>query len=207
MTMFWPQMQPIYGRRELAPAHVCGRAIAAGSREVMLKLFGSTMLAAAAIGGSLSLARAEAMNAAAPICKAGGSPALLVEVVGIKSDTGTIRVQAYTGNPAHYFDKGSYIERIDMPAARASEVCVPVPKPGTYAISVRHDVNGNGKSDMRDGGGMSGNPHLSLWDLALKNKPNPASVQVKVGDGVTPVRVVMNYVQGSAFKPLPSARP
>lgn len=172
----------------------------------MLKLFGSTILTMAAIGGSFSFARAEAMNAAAPLCKSGGSPAMLVEIVGISSGSGIVRVQAYAGDPRHYFDKGSYIERIDMPAAKAGEICVPVPRPGTYAISVRHDTNGNGKSDLKDGGGMSGNPRLSLWDLALKNKPDPKSVQIRVGEGVTPVRVVMNYVQGSAFRPL-QARP
>ena len=181
---------------------VSGRAIASRSRVVMLKLFGWTMITAVALGSTLSLARAEAMNAAAPICKSGGSPAILVEVIGVKSETGVIRVQAYGGNPAHYFDKGSYIERIDMPTLQAREVCVPVPKPGTYAISVRHDVNGNGKSDMRDGGGMSGNPSLSVWDLITKSKPDPRQVQVQVGSGVTPVRVVMNYVQGGSFKPV-----
>jgi uncharacterized protein (DUF2141 family) len=171
----------------------------------MFKLFGFTMVGVAALGGALSVARAEAMNASAPVCKAGGNPAILVEVVGVKSETGSIRVQAYGGNPAHYFDKGTYIERIDMPTAQAREICVPVPKPGTYAISVRHDVNGNGKSDMKDGGGMSGNPSMSVWDLITKSKPAAKDVQVHVGAGVTPVRVVMNYVQGGSFKPV-SAR-
>lgn len=170
----------------------------------MFKLFGKTIAMAAALGGTL--ARAEAMNAAAPVCSAGNSPAMLVEVIGVRSDSGTIRVQAYGGAPERYFDKGTYIERIDMPTARAHEICVPVPAPGTYAISVRHDANGNGKSDMRDGGGMSGNPRMSVWDLITKNKPDPAEVQVQVGPGVTPVRVVMNYVQGGSFKPLASAR-
>lgn len=171
----------------------------------MLKLSGSGLLVLALLGGSL--ARAEAMNAAAPICREGNTPAVLVEVIGIRGEAGTIRVQAYGGDPAHYFDKGSYLERIDMPTPRGAEICVPVPKPGVYAISVRHDSNGNGKSDLKDGGGMSGNPRMSLWDLALKNKPDPKSVQVKVGTGVTPVRIVMNYVQGGSFKPLASARP
>jgi uncharacterized protein (DUF2141 family) len=171
----------------------------------MFKLFGTAMVAAVALGGTLSLARAEAMNAAAPICSTGGSPAILVHVTGVRSDIGVIRVQAYGGDPARYFDKGTYIERIDMPTSKAHEICVPVPKPGTYAISVRHDVNGNGKSDMRDGGGMSGNPSMSVWDLITKKKPDPKAVQVQVGAGVTPVRVVMNYVQGGSFKPLASA--
>lgn len=168
----------------------------------MLKLFGWTMMTAVAVGGTLSLARAEAMNAAAPVCKAGASPAILVQVIGVRSDAGTVRVQAYGGDPAHYFDKGSYIERIEMPTAQAREICVPLPKPGTYAISVRHDTNGNGKADMKDGGGMSGNPQFSVWDLIVKNKPDPRQVQVHVGQGVTPVRVVMNYVQGGSFRPV-----
>jgi len=41
----------------------------------------------------------------------------------------------------------------------------------------------------------------------VKRKPEPSAVQVKVGNSVTPIRVVMNYVQGGAFKPLASARP
>jgi len=173
----------------------------------MFKLMGTAMIAATVLGGSLSVARAEAMNAAAPVCESGNSPAILLHVAGISSASGTIRVQAYGGDPAHYFDKGSYLERIDLPASKAGDVCVPLPKPGLYAISVRHDVNGNGKSDMRDGGGMSGNPSMSLWDLIVKRKPDPSTVQVKVGNSVTPVRVVMNYVQGGAFKPLAAARP
>jgi uncharacterized protein (DUF2141 family) len=173
----------------------------------MFKLFGTVMVVAAVLGGTLSLARAEAMNAAAPVCLAGGSPAILVHVSGVRSESGMIRVQAYGGDPARYFDKGSYIERIDMPTAKAREVCVPVPKPGIYAISVRHDVNGNGKTDMKDGGGMSGNPHMSVWDLITKSKPDPRYVQVQVGTGVTPVKVVMNYVQGGSFKPLATASP
>jgi uncharacterized protein (DUF2141 family) len=173
----------------------------------MFKLFGSATVIAVALVSPLSLARAEAMNAAAPVCRTGNAPAILVEVIGAKSTTGTIRVQAYGGDPAHYFDKGSYLERIDMPTGNAREVCVPVPKPGVYAISVRHDVNGNGKSDMKDGGGMSGNPQLSVWDLIVKNKPDPKNVQVKVGTGVTPVKVVINYVQGGSFRPIATARP
>ena len=170
----------------------------------MFKVFGSTMIGVAALGGSLSLARGGAMSAAAPLCRAGDSPAILVEVVGVKSESGTIRVQAYGGNPDRYFDKGTYLERIDMPTPQARESCVPLPKPGVYAISVRHDANGNGKSDMKDGGGMSGNPNMSVWDLITKSKPKPREVQVKVGEGVTPVRVVMNYVQGGSFRPVAS---
>jgi uncharacterized protein (DUF2141 family) len=82
---------------------------------------------------------------------------------------------------------------------------MPVPKPGIYAISVRHDANGNGKSDSNDGGGMSGNPPMSLFDVLFKRKPDPAKVEIRVSEGVTSTSITLNYVQGGSFKPLATA--
>jgi hypothetical protein len=78
--------------------------------------------------------------------------------------------------PATFFEKGRWLSRIEVPvpAGGAADVCVPVPRPGTYAVSVRHDLDRDGKSGRADGGGMSGNPRLSLVDVVLKRKP-PAS--------------------------------
>lgn len=139
-------------------------------------------------------------------CLTGDGPALLVQIVGLKSQSGTVRVQAYGGDPRRWFDKGTYLKRIDVPASEAREICVPVPRAGTYAVSVRHDANGNGKSDKSDGGGMSGNPDVSLIDLMFKRKPNPQKVQVKASGRVTTVPVVVNYIQGGSFEPLKTAR-
>lgn len=138
-------------------------------------------------------------------CRAGSDrPALLVRVIGLKARTGTIRVQEYGGDPSRYFDKGSWLKRVDVavPPAGPIEVCVPAARPGTYAVSVRHDLDGSGKTGMADGGGMSGNPKLSLFDVVFRRKPDPAAVAVKVGGGVVPVPVVLNYVQGGSFKPV-----
>ncbi|PZU09251.1 DUF2141 domain-containing protein [Sphingomonas sp.] len=132
--------------------------------------------------------------------------AMLVHVLGLKSRTGMIRLQSYGGDPKTYFDKGAYIERIELPTPTSGsmEVCMPVPRAGTYAVSIRHDVNGSGKSDMSDGGGFSGNPSFSLMDVIFKRRPSPASVEVKVA-GVTKVPVVLNYVQGGSVKPVATA--
>ena len=139
----------------------------------------------------------------ANVCEA-GSPAMLVHVTGFKARTGVLRVQSYGGDPGHYFDKGTYLKRIEVqvPAAGAADVCVPVPGPGRYAISVRPDVNGSGRTDRSDGGGMSGNPHLSLIDLMFKRKPSPDQVAVEVARGVRVVPVVLNYLQGGSFAPV-----
>jgi uncharacterized protein (DUF2141 family) len=141
-------------------------------------------------------------------CAAGsGKPAMLVRVLGLKARTGLVRVQSYGGDPGHYFDKGSYLERVEVPATTSGpiEVCMPVPRAGTYAVSIRHDVNGSGKSEMSDGGGFSGNPEVSLMDVIFKRRPSPAQVEVKVTGGVTRVPVVLNYIQGGSVKPIASA--
>ena len=80
-----------------------------------------------------------------------------------------------------------------------------MPAPGRYAVSVRHDVNGTGKTDKSDGGGMSGNPHLSLFDLMLKRKPSPDEVAVEVGHGVKVVPITLNYMAGGSFRPVEAA--
>ena len=162
----------------------------------------------AALAFCATMALADAGHAApvgpyAGAC-AGGDPAMLVHVTGFKAHTGMLRVQSYGGDPDHYFDKGTYLKRIDLHVAPggAMDVCVPVPAPGRYAISVRHDVNGSGKTDRSDGGGMSGNPHLSLIDQMFKRKPSPDQVAVEVARGVRVVPVVLNYLQGGSFAPV-----
>lgn len=132
-----------------------------------------------------------------------GKPAMLVRVEGLKSRTGLIRVQTYGGNPSRYFDKGTYLERVQVhvPPTGPVEVCMPVPKAGTYAVSVKHDANGNGSTDIgSDGGGFSGNPNLSLLDVLFKRKPSPVQVEVHVA-GVTTVPVRLNYVHGTSVGP------
>src|SRR3546814_19734565 len=89
-----------------------------------------------------------------------------VEVVGLKSRTGNVRIQLYANNPGTFLEKGKWLERIQVPVTGNGpmNVCVPVPKPGNYAVYVRHDRNGNGKSDSSEGGGFSGKPDVSLGD-------------------------------------------
>lgn len=129
-----------------------------------------------------------------------GKHGILVKISGLKSKDGFVRVQSYGGDPANYFDKGTYIERVDVPpAARNIEVCLMVPKPGTYAVSVRHTRGGT--LSMNDGAGFSGNPNFSMMDVMFKRKPPAAEVQVKV-NGIARISVTMNYVQNGQLKPI-----
>jgi uncharacterized protein (DUF2141 family) len=165
--------------------------------------------------GAAMLAAAMALPVAAHAAPVGpfaaacttGAPAMLVHVVGFKERTGVVRIQSYGGDPARYFDKGSYLQRIELrvPQAGALDVCVPVPAPGRYAVSVRHDVDGPAHTGRQDGGGLSGNPHLSLFDLLFKRKPAADKVAVAVGRGVSVVPIVLNYLSGTSFVPVAAA--
>jgi uncharacterized protein (DUF2141 family) len=161
------------------------------------------------LAGAIALpavGRAAPVGPFASLCAA-GEPAMLVRVTGFKARTGTVRVQSYGGDPDHYFDKGTYLKRIEVavPSAGSLDVCLPVAAPGRYAVSVRHDVNGTGKTDKSSGGGMSGNPHMSLFDVVFKRKPSPDQVAVEVGRGVRLVPVTLNYLIGGSFRPVETA--
>lgn len=125
-------------------------------------------------------------------CRDGAGPAVKVQISGITPAQGTLRVQLYPGTAADWLKAGHWLNRIEVPARGATTtVCMPVPAPGTYAIAVRHDVNGNGKTDIRaDGGGMSNNPAISILNLG---KPSYEKTAFAVGDSVKTISIRMRY--------------
>lgn len=125
-------------------------------------------------------------------CSASSGPAIKVTLDGVRSAEGVIRVQSYRGTASDWLQKGRWINRIEAPAKDGTMTfCLPVPEPGTYAVAVRHDVNGNGSTDLlRDGGGMSNNPAINVFNLG---KPSHKKAAISVGRGITPIRIDMKY--------------
>lgn len=125
-------------------------------------------------------------------CSAGEGPAVMVTVDGITSGSGLMRVQTYRGTAADWLQHGRWLSRVEVPARTGSMTfCLPVPSEGTYAVAVRHDVNGNGKTDIRtDGGGMSNNPSINIFNLG---KPSVSKTAFTVGKGVKSIRITMKY--------------
>lgn len=122
-------------------------------------------------------------------------PAVLVDVRGFAAATGTIRVQSYPATKAAWLTKGAWLNRIDVPVRAsngAMRFCMPVPEPGRYGIAVRHDRDGNGKSDFsRDGGGFSNNPSISIFNLG---KPGVEKAAFYAGPGVTKITINLQYM-------------
>ena len=125
-------------------------------------------------------------------CAPGAGPAVRVTIHGIKSSTGSIRAQVYNGTRGEWLESGKWLNRIELPARRGRmTVCLPVPASGQYAVAVRHDVNGNGETDIRtDGGAMSNNPSINVFNLG---KPGVEKTRFAVDGGVTAIAVTMKY--------------
>ncbi len=126
-------------------------------------------------------------------CAAGKGPAVLVTVRGVKAGSGSVRVQSYPATSGAWLAKSQWLHRVEGRAAASSmSFCLPVPAPGNYGIAVRHDVNGNGKTDIRsDGGGFSNNPSINIFNLG---KPSVGKVAFQAGSGVTRITINLKYM-------------
>lgn len=126
-------------------------------------------------------------------CASGKGPAVLVNVRGVKESSGKVRVQSYPASSGAWLAKGRWLHRIESPASAGSmNICIPVPAEGKYGIAVRHDRNGNGKTDIsQDGGGFSNNPSISILNLG---KPSVNKVAFDAGPGITRITVNLKYM-------------
>lgn len=128
-------------------------------------------------------------------CYSNAGPAVLIEIRGFKTDGGTIRVQSYRATKAQWLEKGRWLNRIEAsvkPEGGVMRFCMPVPEAGSYGIAVRHDTNGNGKTDIwKDGGGFSNNPRANLFNLG---KPSVDKVAISVGRHPTSIAIHLQYM-------------
>ena len=141
-------------------------------------------------------------------CRAGESgPALLIEATGMKDRSGNMKLEVYPGNDQDFLADdnvlvaaGKTFRRVEVPTPQSGPVvlCVRIPGPGTYAVSVLHDRNMDHRFQWKvDGIGFSANPKLG-W-----SKPKAHSARVIVnGGGVSKISVVMNYKKGLGVGPL-----
>lgn len=141
-------------------------------------------------------------------CRAGESgPSFLVTVAGLKDRAGQLKLEVYPANDADFLaddntlvGAGKTFRRVRarVPTSGPVTLCVRVPGPGPYALTVLHDRNADGKFNLSgDGVGFAGNPKLGV------TKPKAASARAQAGAGPTRLTVVMNYRRGLfSFGPL-----
>lgn len=166
----------------------------------MLKTFFYSAAAGAALFAAIPVAAAP-VGPYANVCRS-GKPAVLARVSGFKAATGTVSIKLYASNPKTFLEKGAYLRKVEVPVTRtgAIDVCVPVPRSGDYALSVRHEISG--EKSRSDGGGFSGNPDVSTLDLVFKRKPKMSEVSFAVGGSTRVVPITLSYLQGGSFRPI-----
>jgi uncharacterized protein (DUF2141 family) len=145
-------------------------------------------------------------------CRPGETgPALLVSAVGLKDHSGNLKLEVYPANDKDFLQddkiliaQGKTFRRVEeaVPPTGTPTICIRVPGPGTYGVSLLHDRDGNHKFNLSgDGVGFAGNHKLS-W-----SKPKAAASSVVAGAGLTRVPIVLNYRQGLlTFAPLDKNR-
>jgi len=137
----------------------------------------------------------------ADLCSA-DKPAVLAHVSGFKEPRGIVSIKLYASNPSTFLEKGAFLRKVEVPVKSSGpiDVCLPVPRSGAYALSVRHEVKG--EKSRSDGGGFSGNPRMSMLDVIFQRKPKLDKVTFAVDSSTRVVPVTLYYVQGGSLRPV-----
>lgn len=159
------------------------------------------LLAAAMIPSTPDLGKAEAK------CRPGErGPAFLVNVEGLKDRKGNLKLEVYPDNNEDFLQddnilisEGKTFRRVEVPvpATGTPQLCVRLPGPGMYSVSLLHDRNEDRKFNWTiDGIGFASNPRLG-W-----GKPRASKAAAKAGPGLTTIDIVLNYRHGLGVAPL-----
>ncbi|MEJ7933892.1 DUF2141 domain-containing protein [Sphingobium sp. AN558] len=134
-------------------------------------------------------------------------PAFLVEVKGLKDRQGRLKLELYPSNDSDFLaddnvllSAGKIFRRVEIsvPSAGPVSLCIRAPAPGTYALGLLHDRNGDRKFTISaDGIGFAANPRLGL------SKPKAAVASATVGASPVRISITLNYRKGLlSFGPL-----
>ncbi|MFZ2998332.1 DUF2141 domain-containing protein [Sphingobium sp.] len=153
-----------------------------------------------------------ALGKAEAQCRSNESgPAFLIDIVGLKDRSGLLKLEVYPANDRDFLQddniliaQGKAFRRVEVPVPSGDPVslCVRLPGPGRYAVSVLHDRDGNHRFGLSvDGVGFGSNPKLGM------GKPRASEAAIVAGASVTREQIVMNYRRGLlSFGPVSARR-
>lgn len=130
-----------------------------------------------------------------PPCGAGLNEVRLhVIVSGMHSARGNITITVYPDNAARFLAKGGKLSRQRVPTTLpATGACFSLPAPGSYAVTVYHDEDGDNKFKRTliglpdEGYGFSNNPKTLIGLPSLREVRFPAAV------GDTSIDIALTY--------------
>jgi len=152
------------------------------------------------LGGTLVAALAwfiMASAAAAQPLACHGTPTnvrLLIDVQGVRSNHGYVVANLYGPDRRRFLEDNGWLAVWRDPARPGTEtMCLYLPAPGTYALVMYHDANGNGVLDQGpfgiplEGFGFSNNVRPFLMAPSLK------SASFFAGAGDTRLQIRLHY--------------
>lgn len=144
-------------------------------------------------------ARAQLVAGDAAACR-DGTPAILVEIVGLKDRSGELRAELYPDTDPEFLGDDKKLERegktfrrvaFPPPPSGHALACIAAPHPGRYSLAVIHSRDNVKKFNYhRDGIAFPGDPHLFF------GKPPASKAWVSVARGVTRISVHLQYYDG-----------
>jgi uncharacterized protein (DUF2141 family) len=115
---------------------------------------------------------------------------IIVTVTNVKESRGTITLDLHDDDPEKWLKKGFQVARIRVPATKGdTKMCVPILKPGVYAIALYHDRDGNRQFNKNFLGiptepfGISNNPSIGF------NAPPLDDAAFEVKGPLTPITI------------------
>ena len=152
------------------------------------------LLAAAlvALGGLGAASKGQAEEI---VCEGQGVEGVFVVVRSLRSAEGLVTVELYNDDPEGFIKKTGRLERRRVAASDSeTKVCFNVPKPGTYAVAIYHDENGNKKFDKNflgiptEGFGFSNNPGIFF------GPPDHDEAAFEVGEEPVTIHIDVTYL-------------
>ena len=147
------------------------------------------LAALAVVTLALLMAGGDAMAACQPL-----DGQIEVRVDDVRSASGSVVAVLYGDNPDDFLKKGKRLDKVFEPAHEGVvSVCLTAPSPGTYAVAVYHDENGNEKFDKNwiglpdEGYGISNNPTIFL------SAPDFDEAKFETLDGPTVIDIKVSY--------------
>ena len=122
-----------------------------------------------------------------------GAVKLTVATSNLRSAEGEVAVTVYPDDSKRFLAKGGKLARVRTPAAQpTTRACFWLP-PGTYAVAVYHDENGDGAFDRSIVGAPKEGYGFSNDAPANMGLPDFAAVRFKLPAGGRTISVHMRY--------------
>lgn len=119
---------------------------------------------------------------------------VIVRVTNVRSSSGNVKAELYGNDSKTFLKKSGRLVKLRVPAVEGvTEICLPAPAPGAYAVTIYHDENDSKKFEKnffgypKEGYGFSNNPGFPL------RRPRLGELIFPLGEAPPLVEITLKY--------------